>query len=135
MSLGIDEIFELMSWDNDESAQIHGIEEAKKIRHLSVLFQPMESKSVWENCAKVLADKSDEELKLYLIDMFKWLQDMNWPGADIIYGRLREMPFEFIKTEYNICLLSAKGSGDSVWEKVLYDFAEGFGCSGNVYSS
>lgn len=135
MSLGIDEIFELMSWDNDEAAQIRGIEEAKKIRHLSVLFQPMESKSVWENCAKVLADKSDGELKLYLIDMFEWLQDMNWPGADIIYGRLREMPFELIKAEYGICLSSAKKSGDSVWEKVLSDFAEDLGCSGNGYSS
>ena len=29
---------------------------------------PIESKSVWENCAKVLAEKSDEKLRIYYID-------------------------------------------------------------------
>lgn len=53
----IDRIFDMLSWDNEEKIQTKGIEEAKKIRHLSVLIQPIESKSIWENCAKVLARK------------------------------------------------------------------------------
>lgn len=87
MSMGIDQIFEMLSWNNEEKIQEQGIEEAEKIKHLSVLIQPMESKSIWENCAKVLASKSDQELESYLIPLFEWLQDMNWPGADVIYKR------------------------------------------------
>ena len=88
----IDQIFEMLSWDNDKETQLRGIEEAKQIKHLSVFLQPIESKLIWENCARVLISKNDKELQLYLVSMFKWLQDMNWPGADYIYDRLKNMP-------------------------------------------
>lgn len=122
MDMGIDQIFEMLSWDNEEKIQAKGIEEAKKIKHLSVLIQPIESKAIWENCAKVLASKSDKELAGYLIDLFEWLQDMNWPGAEIIYERLKMMPKENIKTCYDICIAKAEITGDSVWKSVLLDF-------------
>lgn len=122
MDMGIDQIFEMLSWDNEEKIQAKGIEEAKKIKHLSVLIQPIESKAIWENCAKVLASKNDQELAGYLIDLFEWLQDMNWPGAEIIYERLKMMPKENIKTCYDICLSIAERTEDLVWKKVLVDF-------------
>lgn len=122
LSKGIDQIFEMLSWNNEEKIQEQGIEEAKKIKHLSVLIQPMESKSIWENCAKVLASKSDQELESYLIPLFEWLQDMNWPGADVIYKRLKMIPKRNIKTYFDICLSKAESTGDSVWKKVLIDF-------------
>ena len=122
MAIGIDQIFEMLSWHNEEKIQIQGIEEARKIRNLSVLIQPLESKSIWENCAKVLISKNDQELNVYLIRMFQWLQDMNWPGADLIYERLKSMPIQYIETAYNICLAMADRTGDSVWKKVLIDF-------------
>jgi hypothetical protein len=122
MSIGIDQIFEMLSWENKETIQLQGIEEAKKIKHLSVLIQPIESKSVWENCAKVLISKEDQELKMYLISMFKWLQDMTWPGADLIYERLKRMPKESIEFAYNACLSMAAQTEDLVWKKVLLDF-------------
>ena len=78
LAIGIDQLFEMLSSNNEEKIQMQAIEEAKKIKNLSVLIQPIESKSIWENCAKVLASKSDQELAIYLIDMFQWLQDMNW---------------------------------------------------------
>ena len=74
MTMGIDEIFEMLSWNKDEKIQNQGIEEAKKIKNLSVLFQPIESKSIWENCAKVLVSKGNQELDFYLLPMFQWLQ-------------------------------------------------------------
>lgn len=126
MDIGIDRIFEMLSWDNDEKIQAQGINEAKKIKNISVLIQPIESKSVWENCAKVLASKKDEELKIYLIDLFKWLQDMNWPGADIIYNRLKHMPIKQIEMAYRFCLSLAKQTEDMVWERVLVDFYNNF---------
>lgn len=122
LAIGIDQLFEMLSSNNEEKIQMQAIEEAKKIKNLSVLIQPIESKSIWENCAKVLASKSDQELAIYLIDMFQWLQDMNWPGADIIYERLRNMPIQSIQSAYNISLSMAEHTGDLVWKKILIDF-------------
>lgn len=118
----IDRIFEMLSWDNEEEIQAKGIEEDKKIKHLSVLIQPIESKSIWENCAKVLANKSDQELESYLIPLFEWLQDMNWPGAEIIYERLKMNPEQKIKASYDICFAKAELTEDAVWKNVLLDF-------------
>ena len=122
LDMGIDQIFDMMSWNNEEKIQRQGIEEAKKIKNLSVLFQPIESKSIWENCAKVLVSKEDQELKLYLINMFQWLQDMNWPGAEHIYERLKKMPMQDIEIAYKISLSMADRTQDVVWKKVLIDF-------------
>ena len=91
MNYSIDDIFDMLSWENTNEVQTQGISEAKKIKHISVLFRPKESKSIWENCAIVLASKSDDELSKYIVDLFEWLQDMNWPGADIIYDRLKKI--------------------------------------------
>lgn len=88
MKCNIDDIFGYLSWNNAPEVQSMGIEMAKKIKFLSVLIMPIEDKSVWENCAKILASKSDDELDRYFIKLFEWIKDMNWPGADIIYRRL-----------------------------------------------
>ncbi len=122
MTMGIDEIFEMLSWNNNEKIQNQGIEEAKKIKNLSVLFQPIESKSIWENCAKVLVSKGNQELDFYLLPMFQWLQDMNWPGAELIYERLKRMPIEQLEIAYKISLSMAESTGDTVWKEVLIDF-------------
>ena len=124
MSVGIDEIYEMLSWNNDEKIQELGIIEAKKIKNLSVLFQPMESKNLWENCAKVLASKSDQELQFYLTRMFRWLQDMNWPGAYIIYNRLKDIPFENLETAYSIAQKIAIRTDDFSWKLALKEFKQ-----------
>ena len=122
MTMGTDEIFEMLSWNNNEKIQNQGIEEAKKIKNLSVLFQPIESKSIWENCEKVLVSKGNQELDFYLLPMFQWLQDMNWPGAELIYERLKRMPIEQLEIAYKISLSMAESTGDTVWKEVLIDF-------------
>ena len=50
MAYSIDEIFAMLSWDSSEELQKIGLDEARKVKHLSVFLQPLESKSVWENC-------------------------------------------------------------------------------------
>ena len=117
----IDQIFEMLSWNNDEEIQCKGIEEAKKIKYLSVLIQPLEDHTVWENCAKVLASKSDEALAPYLIPLFKWLRDMNWPGAYIIYDRLKTIPAKDIEMPFTISLSLAEKENDSLWKQALMD--------------
>ena len=122
MAYSIDELFEMLSWDSTPQMQMIGLAEARKVKYLSVLFQPIESKSVWENCAKVIIEKSDLELERYLIDMFQWLQDMNWPGARLIYDRLREMPRNLLQFAYSFCLEQAISTGDDCWRETLEEF-------------
>ena len=93
MSVGIDELFDMLSWNSDEETQRKGIELAKNVRCFSVFLQPRgleHSKDVWENCAKILAAYSDETLKYCLQELLEWLADMNWPGAEIVLQRLIE---------------------------------------------
>ena len=70
----------------------NGVKLAKAIKSIKVFVQPLNSKynkNVWENCAKALSEISDEELKLYIISLLEWLQDMNWAGDFIIFKRLK----------------------------------------------
>lgn len=122
MMYNIDQIFELLSWNNSLEDQKKGIEKAKKINDLSVLIMPFKRKCIWENCAKVLVEKSDRELTPYFPLLFKWLQDMNWPGAYLIFDRLQEVSNNDIVSAYNDSLLLAINTEDHVWEKVLHDF-------------
>lgn len=89
-----EEILKMLSCNNSTEIQEKGIRLASELKWLGHLFQPIiggESKSLWENCALVLGKKTDEQLSLWLIDCFIWLQDMNWPGAEIIANRLKIM--------------------------------------------
>ena len=125
MAISIDKIYDMLSWDNDLSSQLSGIREAQKIKSLWVLILPIlssNSKSIWENCAKVLISKSDVELQPYLTELFRWLQDMNWPGASLIYNRLLDIPKSELKPSLEICLSLAHYSNDKPWETSLKAF-------------
>ena len=83
----------MLSWNNPEEVQKKGLELACGIKYPGNFFQPFideESKSLWNNCALILSDKTDEELKYWLLQCFRWLQDMDCPGSKIIAERLRK---------------------------------------------
>ena len=122
MKYSIDELFEMISWNSTEEIQQVGIAEAKKYKYLSVFMRPIESKSVWENCAKIISSKTDSELERYLPELFQWLQDMNWPGADIIYTRLKSMSHDKIQLAYSLSVIKAQKLEDRVWLEVLKSF-------------
>ena len=85
----IDEIMDMLDWNNSEEVQQKGVELAKNIKNISAFVQPNDpGKSVWENCAKILADRPDDKLKPYLSQLLEWLQDFTWPGALIILEKL-----------------------------------------------
>ena len=86
---GIDEIMDMLDWNQSEEIQQKGIELAGRIKYLNAFLQPMPGKSVWDNCAIILAAKSDEVLEPYLLRILEWLKDENWPGALIILERLK----------------------------------------------
>lgn len=77
-------------------------------------------KNVWDNCAKILSEKTNEELAPYLIELMEWLRDMNWPGALCIFDRLKKMEGELLfERLYKSCLKYAKALKDDIWQTNL----------------
>lgn len=121
--VNIDYIMDLLDWNNSIEKQEQGINLAKEVKCINVFLQPGSyhyGKNVWDNCAKILAARSNEELSPYLIELMAWLQDMNWPGAFCILNRLKKMVNEqLFLHSYTICLKCAKALNDEVWESNL----------------
>ena len=121
----IDQIIYLLNWDRSEEEQMQGIQYARQIQCIKTFFRPQgknAGKAVWENCAKVISERPDDELEPYLEDMVFWIQDLNWPGADLILDRLKQ--FQDVKylvtiiQDYSRALHKA---GDASW---LYGLSE-----------
>ena len=95
-------ILEMLDLNNDSAIQEKGIAEAEKIPDFSFLFRPTyPGKNVWQNCAKVICKKSDEELDSYLTNMFEWLEEEKYcfrnDGCMIICERLRKIEPQLLK--------------------------------------
>lgn len=116
--VNIDYIMELIDWNNSIEEQALGIRLARDVKCINAFLQPGSpyGKNVWDNCAKILSERTNEELAPYLIELMEWLQDMNWPGAFCILDRLKKMTgdslFEYL---YNSSLKYAKVLEDDVW--------------------
>ena len=121
--VNIDYIMDLLDWNNSIERQEQGIEMAKDVKCINVFLQPGSryyGKNVWDNCAKILSARSNEELSPYMIELMEWLQDMNWPGAFCIFERLKGMVNEqLFQHSYTICLKYAQALEDEVWENNL----------------
>ena len=119
MSIGIDELFDMLSWNSDEETQRKGIELAHNIKCFSVFLQPYgleHSKDIWENCAKIIASYSDETLQYCLQESLEWLADMNWPGAEIILHRLIEFKdSRRLSLFIEHCVKEALVCDDQIW--------------------
>lgn len=85
----IDKIYSMLDAKNSNEIIEKGKVEARKIEDLSLLIMPLVREFVWEACADVLAEKTDEELEPYIPKLLEWLNDLNWPGACTILERLR----------------------------------------------
>ena len=121
--VNIDYIMDLLDWNNSIEKQEQGVELAKEVKCINVFLQPGShyyGKNVWDNCAKILSARSNEELSPYLMELMEWLQDMNWPGAFCILNRLKKMVNEqLFEHSYTICLKCAKALDDEDWESNL----------------
>lgn len=121
--VNIDYIMDLLDWNNSIEEQEQGIKLAKNVKCINAFLQPngrYYGKNVWDNCAKILSERSNEELSPYLLELMEWLQDMNWPGAFCILERLKGMVDEpLFQRSQTICLKYAKALEDAVWESNL----------------
>lgn len=121
--VNIDYIMELLDWNKTDLEQRHGIALAKNVQSINVFLQPCNStinKNVWENCAIVLAEKSDEDLSPYLGNLLAWLRDMNWPGAFRILSRLQEYSdISSLNRMIEQCSKCARVLNDATWQNNL----------------
>lgn len=118
------EIFDMIDWSKPVETQSKGISLASKFENIVPFIQPLTpkyNKNVWENCAVIISQKSDEEIKLYLVELLEWLQDTNWPGALCILDRLcKYSDNNTIFEAINTCIEKAKESRDDVWNSNLH---------------
>ena len=119
----IDAIMALLDWNQSAAEQQRGKELARRVRNIQVFLQPCHEnfhKNVWDNCAEILTEKTDEELSPYLSGLMEWLQDMNWPGAGRILERLRQMKRDAVfRQTYENCRKQALAANDDIWEENL----------------
>lgn len=109
----------LIDWNKSINEQVDGIKMAEDVENINVFLQPCNknyNKNVWDNCAKILSKRTDDELSPYLIELLEWLQDLNWPGAFCILDRLQKYEDD---SSYNLaintCLKYAQALEDDVW--------------------
>ena len=121
--VNIDYIMDLLDWNYSLEKQEQGVKLAKNVKCINAFLQPSSryyGKNVWDNCAKILSARTNEELSPYLVELMEWLQDMNWPGAFCILERLKGMVNEpLFQHSYTICLKYAKALEDEVWKNNL----------------
>ncbi len=87
----IDELLKMLSEKNTDEIQQKGLELARQVKTVSIFVQPASTQigmDIWENCAKVLSERTDQELEPILGRLFGWLRDATLPGAIIIAKRL-----------------------------------------------
>ena len=119
----IDYIMELLDWNRTEEEQAKGRELARDVKSINVFLQPKGkncNKNVWDNCAFILAERSDEELGPYLLNLMAWLEDMNWPGAFCILDRLnRYADTSMFNWALEASIELAKATHAKIWRKNL----------------
>ena len=115
----VDKIMAMLDWNESIETQQQGIELAKNINSINVFIQPLHqgcSKNVWDNCAIILADKSDEVLSPYSINLLEWIEDINWPGAMTILERLKQFSdVEMLSFAVVECAKRAKAVDGETW--------------------
>ena len=117
--IDVDYIMSLIDWNQSSEKQKTGIQMAKNIQSINVFLQPCNknyNKNVWDNCAQILSERTDDELSFYFEELMCWLQDMNWPGAFCIFDRLKKMlDVPGFQYSYNVCIKCAKALDDEAW--------------------
>lgn len=124
----IDDIMDMLDWNQSKEEQEKGLKLSKNIKSINVFIQPLDpkhNKNVWENCVKVLSERSDDELKPYIISLLEWLQDMNWPGAFIIFERLKNYKDkENFDWSYYEVMNRAVKLNDEIWKENLIELSK-----------
>lgn len=75
----------LIDQNNSIEEQAMGIKLAQDVKCINVFLQPQSpyGKNVWDNCAKILSEKTNEELAPYLIELMEWIAGYELAGSTL----------------------------------------------------
>lgn len=113
----LDSLYDMLRWDASEDSlkRVRGIIECDPDFDCGVLIQPLGRKRCWDNCAKLLCERSDDDLEELLPCLLEWLQDLNWPGAMVVLGRLRHFEESMLKAPLKSAVNIAVLGNDEEW--------------------
>lgn len=124
----IDELMNMLDCNNSIEIQEKGIELAKNVKNIKVFVLPQNesyNKNVWENCAKILEDRTDDELTICLSELMAWIKDWENPGALTIIKRLRGFSeTRGLSAEINNCAKVARATNNQKWLISLAQFID-----------
>ena len=124
MDYGIDEIFEMLNIKNEKNIQQKGIKEGKKIEYMSILFRPVETQDIWENCAKIITSKDKEVVSKYYYELLHWLENANWPGYNIVIEYMKKISKLELYKIYGVCIKEAQRERKIEWLNNLISLLE-----------
>ncbi len=118
-----------LDWNNEPSVQKKGIQSALdmvKKGQLDVkdLIQSSLGKQYWENSARVLLELPSEFIFGYEELLFNAIQDMNWPGTELIIELLSRQPIANLIKLYTSAYENAKLENDDLWIYGLFLLGE-----------
>lgn len=109
-------IFKNLSWNASLDGQKEAINKLALMDNLnpSDLIQP-QGKEYWENAARALYLIGYPRIEEAIPGLFKWIQDLNWPGALIVMELLKSLPKEVMIRHLESASLDAFHSNDDIW--------------------
>lgn len=86
---------------------------------VSRLILPKTGKKTWKNAVLVLCRMRPDRVFSYLEEILVWLQDVNWPGEDIIFGFMMGLPDEMLLPALTRVMDRATIDHDEIWLEEL----------------
>ena len=105
-----------LDWNKSLEIQENAIKNLENVdsKSLYKLIQP-KSKSCWENAAKVLKKIGYPKIKEVIPELLEWLQDLNWPGVNIIFEILQEIEVTVLLPYIEEAIIRAHDDDDELW--------------------
>lgn len=116
-------IFLNLIWNASLNSQNKTINELASVESLDSrdLLQPV-SKEYWESAAKVLLKMGYPRIKEAIPGLLVWLQDINWPGSNVVMELLRTIPKAEFVPYFEDAVKEALSSDDEIWIENLSYF-------------
>lgn len=116
MDKGVNKLLFQLSWDNSIAVQNEAVNQLVSYvdLDLTLLLQPL-NKSYWDNAARVLFLKGYPIIKSIIPQLLEWIQDLNWPGATIIFELLQSVPKPLLLSYIESSIKKAKLDNDEDW--------------------
>jgi len=114
----IDDLIQNLSWTEEKSVQEEAVEELKSISNLDLtklIDLPPNFKEYMDNAARILSTCTFERVETVIMDLYRWLQDLNWPGAMKILNLLNDFPKEKTIQYFEKAVTEAIEMNDESW--------------------